>query len=82
MNGLNFNFQKENNVSINGYDANLADVKFCVPQGSVLGPLLLPVYINDSNQALKFCKVRHFADDTNVILVNLFIDLINMLTLT
>ena len=54
-------------VSINGYDSNLADVKFGVPQGSVLGPLLFLIYINDLNQALKFCKVRHFADDTNLI---------------
>ena len=25
------------------------------------------IYINDLNQALKFCKVHHFADDTNLI---------------
>ena len=54
-------------VSINGYDTNLADVKFGVPQGSVLGPLLFLIYINDLNQSLKFCKVYHFADDTNLI---------------
>ena len=54
-------------VSINGYDSNLADVKFGVPQVSVLGPLLFAVYINDLNQVLKFCKVHHFADDTNLI---------------
>ena len=54
-------------VSVNGCDSNLADVKFDVPQGSVLGPLLFLVYINDLNQALKFCKVHHFADDTNLI---------------
>ena len=54
-------------VSINGYDSNLADVKFDVPQGSVLGPLLFLIYINDLNQTLKFCKVHHFADDTNLL---------------
>ena len=54
-------------VSINGYGFNLADVKFGVPQGSVLGPLLFLIYINDLNKALKFCKVHHFADDTNLI---------------
>ena len=74
---------RKQHVSINGYDSYLADVKFGVPQRSVLGPLLFLVYINDLNPALKFCKVHHFADDTNL---NDFsksvIDLINMLTLT
>ena len=55
-------------VSINGCDSNLADVKFGVPEKSVLVPLLFLVYINDLNQALKFCKVHHFADNTNLII--------------
>ena len=54
-------------VSINGYDCNLADVKFGVPQESVLGPLLFLIYIDDLNQTLKFCKVHHSADDTNLL---------------
>ena len=32
-----------------------------------LGPLLFLCYINDPNQATKFCKVHHFADDTNLL---------------
>ena len=53
-------------VSTNGYDSNLADVKFGVPQGSVIGPLLFLIYINDLKHALQFCKVHHFVDDTNL----------------
>ena len=67
MNGLNLIYQIENNVSINGYDSNPGGVKFGAPQGSVLGLLLFLVCINDLKQALKFCKVHHFADDTNLI---------------
>ena len=52
-------------VSINGYDSVLAAINCGIPQGSVLGPLLFLLYINNLNQATKFCKVHHFADDTN-----------------
>ena len=68
MNGLNLISQIENDVSINGSDSNLADVKFGSPHGSVLGALLFLIYINDLNQALKSSKmIQHFADDTNLI---------------
>ena len=50
-------------VSINGFDS----IHCGVPKGSVPGPLLFLLYINDLNQAIKFCKVHHFADDTNLL---------------
>ena len=53
-------------VSINGFDSGITTINYGVPQGSVLGPLLFLSYINDLNQAIKFFKVYHFPDDTNV----------------
>ena len=57
-------------VSINGFDSNEVIMKLGVPQGSVLGPLLFLIYINDLNIAIKYCKTTHFADDTNLVLTN------------
>ena len=52
---------------INGYNSGLTNINCGVPQGSVLGPLLFLLHINDLNQAIKFCKVHHFTDDTNLL---------------
>ena len=57
-------------VSISGFDSDLKTAEFGVPQGSVLGPLLFLIYINDLHQAIKFCTTRHFADDTNLLINN------------
>ena len=53
-------------VSIDGHDSDLAPVLYGLPQGSVLGILLFLIDVNDLNQAIKFCKVHHFVDDTNL----------------
>ena len=66
-------------VSINGHESSLASVLYGVPQGSVLGPLLFLIYINDLNQAIKFCKVHHFADDPNLLHFNKSVAKLNKL---
>ena len=57
-------------VSINGFDSKSKVMKYGVPQGSVLGPLLFLIYINDLHKAIKYSTTLHFADDTNLLAVN------------
>ena len=57
-------------VSINGYESDVRILKHGVPQGSVLGPLLFLLYINDLNVCINNSKVYHFADDTNLLHIN------------
>ena len=37
-----------------------------VTQGSVLGPLLFIMFINDLHKSVKHSQILHFADDTNL----------------
>lgn len=48
----------------NGFTSSPKSVPLGVPQGSVLGPLLFIIYINDMKKAIKYCDVNLFADDT------------------
>ena len=57
-------------VSINGFNSSLKVMKYGVPQGSVLGPLLFLIYINDLHNAVKYSVTHHFADDTNFLYVS------------
>ena len=46
-------------------ESNWGEIKAGVLQGSVLGPLLLLVYINDLEKCIK-SDVKFFADDTSL----------------
>ena len=49
---------------VNGIKSNSGYVNCGVPQGSVLGPLLFLLYINDIKHAIGCDNVKLFADDT------------------
>ena len=50
-------------VDVNGILSNAKDVTCGVPQGSILGPLLFLIYVNDMPGAVK-CKLLLYADDS------------------
>ena len=53
-------------VSINNVSSSLKSINFGVPQGSILGPLLFLIYINDLPNCLHTVP-RFFVDDTTLI---------------
>ena len=55
-------------VSIDGLKSDLTTIVCGVPQGSILGPILFLLYINDLNSVSKILKTIMFADDTNLFL--------------
>ena len=52
---------------INGAHSYPAKVISGVPQGTVLGPILFLVYINDLHQCIHHSLISHFADDTRIL---------------
>ena len=57
---------REQYVSINGEQSESHAINCGVPQGSVIGPLLFLIYINDLPNISDVLKFYLFADDTNI----------------
>ena len=54
---------RKQRVVLNGSAAEYDNIQSGVPQGSILGPLLFLIYINDLEENIK-SQIRFFADDT------------------
>ena len=58
-------------VVINNYSSTWKEVQHGVPQGSVLGPLLFLIYINDLSKSVSDKSIPNLlADDTSYIITN------------
>ena len=51
-------------ITVGDVKSNFLEVRKGVPQGSILGPILFTIYINDISKNIHHCKSHFYADDT------------------
>ncbi len=54
-------------VKINNTVSTTAPIRFGVPQGSILGPVLFTIFTNDLTETINDCMVVQYADDTQFV---------------
>ena len=72
------NDRKQKTVYFNN-ESDIKNINYGVPQGSVLGPILFILFMNDLHLFSNKCSIILFADDTNIILKNKNINNLNSL---
>ena len=63
---FSYSDDRQQKCYIDGKLSDSCTIKCGVLQGSILGPLLLLIYINDFPTCLKYSKARTYADDTTI----------------
>ena len=60
---FNFLINRRQKVILGNAHSSLVDVSSGVPQGTVLGPILFLIYIDDLPDCVRYSTIRLFADD-------------------
>ena len=63
---------------VNGSLSRICSLKCEVPKGTILGPLLFFIYINDLPNCLTSCQPRMCADDTHITCANVGVNSIQL----
>ena len=62
MIGLNHTYNRKQFVSLGSFKSDMLHVSCGVPQGSVLGPILFLLYVNDFQKSSNILDFHLFAD--------------------
>ena len=65
---INYLSNRKQFVFVNGVSSGTLPIEYGVPQGSILGPLLFLIFINDLPCVSKWFEFIIFADDTNLLM--------------
>ena len=64
-------------VSFKNCNSSMLSIKSGVPQGSILGPLLFLLYINDLHLEVEHCHTNTYADDSTLLFSSPDISIVN-----
>ena len=70
----NYTYGRKQFVEINNKRSSARNVKYGVPQGSLFGPRLFSIYVNDLPASVSSAEVHIFADDATAFVVSDSVD--------
>ena len=62
----NYLKQRKQRVKVGSSYSDFLEINLGVPQGSILGPLLFNIFINDLISFVQICNICNFADDNSL----------------